>query len=174
MVYTKYKFTPWDIARYLIILNSSRPRENEIISDFFQNHNNEIVWDYRKDFNKFRNEVYNLMIILSARPYELVEIQKTLKDLKIKTNDYKLDKYGTYFKLKKLKILYSEKSYCSINFEIMINELGYKRRNSILIENILRAVNALHLQFYLKQYTPCDIARIKLNQTVIIRVSDIY
>ena len=45
MVYTKYKFTPQDIAIFLLLADFSHQRENEMLSDLFEVHNQEIVWN---------------------------------------------------------------------------------------------------------------------------------
>ena len=49
MVHTKYKFTPQDIAAYLLKADLPRFREDEIIADFFQEHGDDIVFDYRNE-----------------------------------------------------------------------------------------------------------------------------
>ena len=61
MVWTKYKLMPQDIAVYLFLENASHKRENEILSDLFEN----------IEENKFN-------IIVSNPPYIRTDVIKEL------------------------------------------------------------------------------------------------
>ncbi|MCR5075952.1 MAG: hypothetical protein K6A79_09155 [Ruminococcus sp.] len=171
MVHTKYKFTPQDIAVYLLIADLPRSREDKIIEDFFQEYNDEIVFNYRNDFLELRRQIHNSMILLEMSDEEYAETQLIMRELQIEKTEYEPNYFGAYFKLIKLQLLYSGKDYQRIKLRTLLNDFGYKRRTEALVNSITRAMKALNLQPYLKQYEPCDLAEITLDQMVIIRLN---
>jgi len=170
MVHTKYKFTPRDIAAYLLKADLPRFRENEIIADLFQEHSDEIVYDYRSDFIKLRRHVYEKMILLEMNVEEYEETQLIMREFQIEKSESEPDYFGAYFKYIKLKLLYSGNGYHRIKLRTLLKDFGYKRRSAALMESISRTMQALHLQAYLKQYEPCDLSEISIDQMVVIRL----
>lgn len=171
MVHTKYKFTPQDIAVYLLFADLSRPREEEILSNLFQEHNDEIVWGYRQDFLKLRFEVRDAMALYELNDDEYAETQLILKEFDISRSDTEPDYFGAYFKLIKLKLLYSGKDFHRIKLRTLLRDFGYKRRTTTLINSMERAMKALDLRSYLKRYEPCELSQIDLDQMIMIRLS---
>lgn len=170
MVHTKYKFTPQDIAVYLLVADLPRFREDEIISNLFQEHNGDIVHDYRNDFLKLRRHVYEKMILLEMNDEEYEEAKLIMREFQIEKTESQPDYFGAYFKYIKLKLLYSGNGYHRIKLRTLLKDFGYKRRSAALMESITRTMQALHLQAYLKQYEPCDLAEISIDQMVVIRL----
>lgn len=170
MVHTKYKFTPKDIAGYLLVANLPRFREDEIITDLFQEHNDDIVYDYRNDFIKLRRHIHDKMILLEMNDEEYEEAQLIIREFQIEKSEAIPDYFGAYFKYIKLKLLYSGNGYQRIKLRTLLKEFGYKRRSAALMESINRTMQALHLQAYLKQHEPCDLEEISIDQMVIIRL----
>ena len=170
MVYTKYKFTPQDIAMYLLVADLPRFRENEIINDLFQEHNYDIVYDYRNDLLKLRRHIHDKMILLEMNDEEYEEDQLIMREFQIEKSESEPDYFGAYFKYIKLKLLYSGNVYHRIKLRTLLKNFGYKRRSTALMERINRTMQALHLQAYLKQHEPCDLAEISIDQMVIIRL----
>ena len=87
MVHTKYKFTPQDIAVYLLIADLPRSREDEIIADLFQEHNDDIVFDYRNDLLKLRRHIYDKMILLEMNDEEYEEAQLIMREFQIEKTE---------------------------------------------------------------------------------------
>lgn len=170
MVHSKYKFTPQDIAVYLLVADLPRFREDEIIADLFQAYNNDIVYDYRNDLLKLRRHVYEKMILLEMNDEEYEEAQLIMREFQIEKSESHPDYFGAYFKYIKLKLLYSGKGYHRIKLRTLLKDFGYKRRSAVLMESISRTMQALHLQAYLKQYEPCDLTEISIDQMVVIRI----
>ena len=170
MVHSKYKLTPQDIAVYLLVADLPRFREDEIISDLFQEHNGDIVYDYRNDLLKLRRHVYEKMILLEMNDEEYEETQLIMREFQIEKKESEPDYFGAYFKYIKLKLLYSGNGYHRIKLRTLLKDFGYKRRSAALMESITRTMQALHLQAYLKQYEPCDLKEISIGQMVVIRL----
>lgn len=83
MVHSKYKLTPRDIAAYLLVADLPRFREDEIIADLFQAHNDDIVYDYRNDLLKLRRHVFEKMILLEMNDEEYEETQLIMREFQI-------------------------------------------------------------------------------------------
>lgn len=175
MVYTKYKFTPYDIAGYLLYSDFPYKQNNEIIEDLFKNHNASIVYPYRLDFLSLKSKTADLIILLGTDGEILNEaelILKELNDSKLNNNECELDYFGAYFKLIKLQLLYSGITYRKIKLRTLLKDFGYKRRTSSLLININYALRAIGLCPYLKKYKHCDLRKVKLDDMIIIRLRD--
>lgn len=173
MVYTKYKFTPPDIAIYLLLSDFPYKKRNEIIEDLFKNHNDSIVLPYRSDFLQLRSAVTDLIIRWDSDPETMNEAEMILQELNESApseNGYEPDCFGTYFKIIKLKLMYSEVPYRKIKLRTLLKDFGYKRRTPELIKSINNALNALELVPYLKGYNDCDLYNIKLDDMIMIRL----
>ena len=155
---------------YLLVADLPRFREDEIIADLFQAHNDDIVYDYRNDLLKLRRHVFEKMILLEMNDEEYEETQLIMREFQIEKSESHPDYFGAYFKYIKLKLLYSGNGYHRIKLRTLLKDFGYKRRSAALMESINRTMQALHLQAYLKQYEPCDLAEIPIDQMVVIRI----
>ncbi len=174
MVWAKYKLMPQDIAVYLFLENVSHKRENEILSDLFENYNHMIIWDYRKDYLLFKQSVMNLICIyeLDDREYQeteliLLEVAQTEFDI-----EKEIDCFGAYFKLIWLQLMYSGISYRKIKLRNLLRDFGYKRRTAQFINSINNTLNALKLKTYLRAYEECDICNAGLDDMIIIRLME--
>lgn len=171
-VYTKYKYTPWDIAVYSAWENLSCRRQTEVIKDLFSNFNSDIVYPYRENYLMFKNSIADLLIVygLSNEEYseaELIMNEIGSMDLYEPDNEYF---FGAYFKLIKLQLLYSGISYRKIKLKNLLRDFGYKRRTPELVTNINNALFTLGLRTYLKGYEPCSIADVSIHDMIIIRL----
>ena len=172
MVHTKYKLTPHDAATYFFIENFSHKRESEILLDLYEHHNEIIVWDYRRDHLLFKQSVMNLLNLyeLDDRTYNEAELILREVDSTIES-DTDADYFGAYFKLIWLQLMYSGISYRKIKLRTLLRDFGYKRRTEALTNSMIRALNALGLVTYLRNYEACDIRDVKLDDMVMIRLS---
>ncbi|WP_337663574.1 hypothetical protein, partial [Suilimivivens sp.] len=87
MAWTKYKLMPQDIAVYLFLENASHKRENEILSDLFENHNQMIVWDYRPDYFLLKRSVMDLVNLYELDGREYHEAERILLEISQKGAD---------------------------------------------------------------------------------------
>ncbi len=172
MVHTKYKLTPQDAATYFFIENFSHKREREILLDLHEYHNQMIVWDYRHEHLLFKQSVMNLLTLyeLDDRTYNEAELILREVDSTIEA-DTDADYFGAYFKLIWLQLMYSGISYRKIKLRTLLRDFGYKRRSEALTSSMIRALNALGLVTYLRNYEVCDIRDVKLDDMIMIRLS---
>lgn len=172
MPVAKYKYTPEDVAMLICFSDMTRKHEEMVISDLFKNHNEDIIIKYRNDFIKFRRAVKDRIIIFSINQRDYTEIQLILKELGIDAVDdnNSYDVLGTYFRIVKLKLLYTDISCYKLKAKTLINDFGYKRRSADLMRRTGNALKALNLKTYLKNYRECDLSEIKLDQMVMIRL----
>lgn len=172
MRYTKYKWTPSDIASYFQLADLPHQRENDILCNLFQDHNDELIADYRNDFLKFRTKVRQCISYCELNDSEFMEIQKLMQEMTSQRPEKEdSDCLYSYFKVIKLFLLYSASSY-RIKFRTLLKQCGYQRRSQILIENMNRAFSALGLQVFLKNRVPCNLSEIKLDRWITIRLKN--
>lgn len=172
MVYTKYKIIPHDVVKYLRIENFSHKKESEIILDLFENQNEMIVWDYRRDYLLFKRTIKNLLNLyeLDDRDYSEAELIMIDAEGFATDEDKEVDYFGVYFKLIWLQLMYSGISYKKIKLRTLLGDFGYQRRTEALINNMIRALNALGLVTYLKNYEVCNLYDAKLDDMIMIRL----
>ncbi len=173
MVYTKYKFTPQDIAGYILIEDLPHRRQNEIIYDLFHNHNSSVVHPFCKMYSQLKAAVSDLLIqydldINTLNEAELILLELTKTGLNIRDNN--ADYFGAYFKLIKLQLMYSGITYRKIKLRTLLKDFGYKRRTAALIDSMNRTLHALGLSSYLKNREPCNLRDINIDDMVIIRL----
>ena len=171
----KYNFTPRDIAVYLLFDDTPYRRRKYVVEDLFKNHNSSIEYSYRTNFSNFVSAVHDLMIRMESDTETLNEVSVILSEInehKTCKSIYQHDYFGSYFKLIKLQLMYSEISYRKIKLKNLIKNFGYKRRSAALINNINRTLNALDLIPYLKDHKTCDLHKIKLDDMIMIRLAD--
>ena len=173
MVRTKYKLMPQDVAVYLFLENASHKRENEILSDLFENHNQMIVWDYRHDYLLLKRSVMDLVNLyeLDDRAYqeaELILLETTQAET---DSEIESDCFGTYFKFIWLQLMYSGISHRKIKLRNLLKDFGYKRRTAVLTNRMNLALNALGLKTYLRGHEECDIGDAGLDDMIMIRLA---
>jgi len=171
-VYTKYKYTPWDVAVYLSLENLSCRRQTEVIKDLFSNFNSDIVYPYRENYLLFKKSISDLLIVygLSNEEYseaELIMNEIGSMDLYEPDNEYV---FGAYFRVIKLQLLYSRISYRKIKLKNLLRDFGYKRRTTELVASINNALHMLGLKTYLKDHEPCSIADVSIHDMIMIRL----
>ena len=172
MVWTKYKLMPQDIAVYLFLENASHKRENEILSDLFENHNQMIVWDYRPDYFLLKRSVMDLLNLYELDDREYHEAERILLEISQKGTDSEIetDCFGAYFKLIWTQLTYSGISYRKIKLRNLLRDFNYKRRTAALMNRMNLALNALGLKTYLRGYEKCDIRDAGLDDMIMIRL----
>lgn len=84
--------------------------------------------------------------------------------------DKEVDYFGVYFKLIWMQLMYSSISYKKIKLRTLLWDFGYQRRTEGLINNMIRALNALSLVTYLKNYEVCNLYDAKLDDMIMIRL----
>lgn len=172
--HTKYMISPNDIATFLFLENTSHKRENEILLDLFNNHNKNIVREYRRSYLKLKQCVMNLISIYEVDATSYSEATLILRE----TTSSKIcsveesDCFSAYFKLIWLQLIYSGITYRKIKLRKLLRDFGYKRRSEKLINCIQQAIDNLNLRVYLRDYTPCNINDIDIDDMIIIRSAD--
>lgn len=172
MEQTKYKITPQDAAVYLFLENVSHKRKNEILCDLFENHNQTIIWNYRKSYLQFKQSVMNLLNIYELDDISYNEAQLILMEMENTSlySDEEADCFGAYFKLIWLQLMYSGISYRKMKLRNLLRDFGYKRRTAVLINNIQQAIDELGLRIYIRGYVSCDMCDISLDDVIVIRL----
>lgn len=172
MRYTKYLFTPYDLARFIYFGDLSVKRSNEILKKLFDGHNAEILSPYRDDFLLFHKRVTDLVNEFSVEYDELNEAQSIMREINGASTEQtsEPDVYCAYFKLVKLRLLYTNE-YIKLKMSTLLSDFGYKRRSQQLINTIKAAIKKLHLVPYTRGYELCDIGDIDIHTMIIFRLA---
>lgn len=172
MAHIKYKIIPQDVAIYLFLEDFSHKRENEILSDLFENQKEMIAYEYRGDYLWFKQCVMNLINLyeLDDKTYNEAELILLEIDASAINEKNDVDCFGGYFKIIKLQLMYSGISYRKLKLRTLLRDFGYKRRTEALISNMCNALRALGMETYLKNHKKCDLNKAKLDDMVIIRM----
>lgn len=167
-------FTPADVAAYILTQNMTNSRTNAVIQDLFYNRHNQIVEKYRSDYVKFKRSIYEFVNIYEMNAQEYSEVEFIMNEVN-QTEIYQdecSDYFAAYFRLIKLKLLYSNVKYCKIKLRTLLRDFGYQRRTRGLMQNIKSILKELKLVTYLRAYQRCDISEIKLDDMVMIRLEN--
>lgn len=170
----KYLYTPNDLALFFYISDLSMLAEKSIIDDLWENQKSSIPFKYRSTKKNFRKHIYHEICKFDFRPEEFDEVNQILQDMGTAYNlDGTINEQGvieSYFKRVKLQLTYNGSQYKKMKLRNLLGAFGYRRRTGELVTYIERTLNALGLVAYLRGYIECNIADIKLNDTVIIRL----
>lgn len=171
MIYTKYKFTPFDLANYILLKDLSHNRTNEVIEDLFENYNNLIVYPFRNDFMKLKRAISWQINLWELDDNEYNEAKFIMSEISNSDefNEFEANYFDAYFKLIKLQLMYSV-NFKKIRLRNLLKDFGYKRRTTELMKSMNRTLNALGLETYLKNYELCNICDIALDDMIIIRL----
>lgn len=171
----KYKITPIDIANYFLMENLRISKENEILKDLFDNHNAELASTCRKDYLRFRKEVYCYVDSFDLSEEEFSEAKLILEEAANGTlpdfgENEAYDVFAFYFKIIKLQIMYSQQQYKKIKLRTLLRDFGYQRRSNLLIDNINHTLRVLKLKTYLRGNEKCKVSEIDLDDMLILRL----
>ena len=174
MLSTAYWITPDDVAVYLFLENTSHQRENEILWDLFENHKTHIPTEYRSTYLQFKQSVMNLLNIyeLDAVSYDEAALILMETEHTALYSEGESDCFDAYFKLIWLQLMYSGITYRKVKLRKLLRDFGYKRRSEKLINCIQQAMDNLNLKVYLRDYIPCNIHNIDIDDMIIIRLVD--
>lgn len=171
MVYTKYKFTPVDLANYIFTEDLSHHHTNEVIWNLFKNFNKLIVYPFCNDYMKFKKAISEQLNLWELTDREYTEAELIMYEINSSIfNEYDADYFSTYFKLIKLQLMYSV-NFRKIKLRNLLRDFGYKRRTSELMTSMNRTLNNLGLETYLKNYEQCNICDIAIDDMIIIRLN---
>lgn len=171
MIYTKYKFTPVDLANYIFTEDLSHHRTNEVIWNLFKNFNMLIVYPFRNDYMKFKKAILEQLNLWELNDKEYTEAELIMYEINNNIfSEYDADYFSMYFKLIKLQLMYRV-NYKKIKLRNLLRDFGYKRRTSELMISMNRILDALGLKTYLKNYELCNICDIGLDDMIIIRLN---
>ena len=171
----KLYYTPYDIAVFLIATNFTRSDERAVLKDIWKNNSIPIPDIYQHDEITFRKKVNFEIAKFDGVLGDIDELNILLKDtehsLSVENTIDERSIIESYFKIIKLELTYIYNKDCrKIKLRRLLKAFGYKRRSPQLVANVQRALNALGLKTYLKGYVPCDIAKINIDDMVIIRL----
>lgn len=172
MRYTKYLFTPYDLARFIYFGDLSVKRSNEILKNLFDGHNAEILSPYRDDFLLFHKRVTDLVNEFSVEYDELDEAQSIMREINGASTEQtsEPDVYCAYFKLVKLRLMYTNE-YIRLKMSTLLSVFGYKRRSQQLMSTIKAAIKKLNLVPYTRGYELCDIGNVDIHTMIMFRLA---
>ncbi|MDE7360914.1 MAG: hypothetical protein K2N38_03160 [Oscillospiraceae bacterium] len=172
MRYTKYLFTPRDLAIFFIFADFTISRKSEVLKDLFENHNAEIVSTYRDDLLQLRKETDTWLIKYETDYAELIEAQMIMDEVNGSSTGQtsEPDYYGAYFKLIKLRLLYTD-DYCKIKMSTLLSKFRYQRRSAQLVTRIKRAMNRLGIVPQVRGYEICDIGEVDIHTMIMFRLA---
>lgn len=173
MRYTKYLFTPQDLALFICFEDLTLSRENEVLKDLFDNHNAEILFPFREDFVLFRKAINDFMIKYEMDFDERNEAEMIMREVNGVSTEQtsEPDYYCGYFKMIKLRLLYKQDS-IKMKMSTLLSDFGYKRRTKELADTIKTAINKLNLAAYTRGYEPCDIGDVDIHTMIIFRLGE--
>lgn len=174
---SKYLYTSQDIALFLDYSDFKLLDEKIIKEDLWERRSKVLDPRHRGDKYKFIKEVSKYREICDAEEYknELVVINRIFKEIgsnyEITKFEYDPNYIEAFFRFIKLRLTYTEGcSFVRLKLRTLLRNFGYKRRSEILVKDINRSMKSLDLQCYLKDYQVCDIAKVRLDDIIIIRL----
>lgn len=174
---SKYLYTSQDIALFFDYSDFKLSDEKMIKEDLWERRSEVLDPRHRRDKYKFIKEVSKYREICDAKDYknELAVINRIFKEIgsnyEIKKFEYDSNYIEAFFRFIKLRLTYTDGcSFVRLKLRTLLRNFGYKRRSEMLVKDIKRSMKALGLQCYLKDYKPCDIAEVKLDDIIIIRL----
>lgn len=172
MRYTKYLFTPYDLARFIYFGNLSVKRSNEILKNLFDEHNAEVLSPFRNDFFLLHKKVTDLVNEFSVDYDELDEARSIMREVNGASTEQisEPDYYCSYFKLVKLRLLYTA-DYCKIKMSTLLSNFGYQRRSAQLVTRIKCAMNKLGIVPQIRGYEVCDISDVDIHTMIMFRLA---
>lgn len=171
----KYLYTPYDIAVFLLIANFTKSYERAVLHDIWENNKDSIPAKFRKSEVLFRRCVSFELSKFDGALDDIDELNLLMRDTEQSFYiDGTINEQGiieSYFKIIKLELTYvAGRDYRKIKLRRLLKQFGYKRRSAQLVAGIQRTLNALALKTYLRDYIPCDIAEIDIDEMVMIRL----
>lgn len=169
---TKYKFVPSDVAIYIHRSDLRHSEQLKVIKSVFEDYNSDISARYRDNFRLFCSEINNVLTLILLNDAEYNEADLILQELNnaCLNDDITENLFGSYFKCVKLQLLYDRIDYRKIKLRTLLKDFGYQRRTAALVQSIEKAINALGLVTYLRDYEKCSVGSIGLDDMVMIRL----
>lgn len=164
-----------DIAMFLYKKDLLHSSERKLLKKIWEQET-DILEKYKENFNLFLRDVHFEISKLDGSLCELEEINQLAEEL-----DYDFyidlslgeeDAIKAFFKNIKLNLKYIEGK---MNYKFKIKDIllkfGYKRRSNEIILNFKQILDSLKLKTYTRRHIPCDIAEIKSDDMVIIKLN---
>lgn len=172
----KYLYTPQDIAAFAILSDFKQSDERRIIRKIWEKDRLSIQLKYRQDFLLFQRHINLELFKYEGDLSDIDELNILLSDTEhafsVNGTINEQDLIERYFKIIKLELTYIEgKGYRKIKLRRLLKQFGYKRRSTQLLERMERTLTALELRTYLRGFATCDIAKISIDDTIMIRLS---
>ncbi|MCM1524843.1 MAG: hypothetical protein NC120_10345 [Ruminococcus sp.] len=171
MRYTKYLFTPIDVAMFIRIADLTVSRRSEVMTDLFGEYNASLVYPFRNDFVLFNKTVNSLLEKYEMDSSELTEIEMIMREVNgISTEQtFEPDYFCAYFKQIKLRLLFTQ-NYVRMKLTTLLSDFGYKRRTQGLLETLRTTIKKLGLVTYIGGYELCDIGEENIHTMIIFRL----
>lgn len=174
---SKYLYTAQDVALFFDYSDLKLSFEKKIKEDLWQRRKLVLDPKYRENKNELIKEISKCRELSDYKEYknELDIINRIFKELgseyKISKLEYDSNYIEAFFRFIKLRLTYTENClFIRIKLRTLLRNFGYKRRSVVLVNDIKRSMKALKLEAYLRDYQPCDIADIELDDVIIIRL----
>lgn len=171
----KYLYTPQNIAVFFLKGDFTLSDERAVIIEIWEEDKAFLPAKYRKDFLLFEQHIYIQLSKLDSDLSDLNELNILMHDTSSPTFlDGSIDEewyIENYFKIIRLFLTHvQDVSYRKIKLRTLLRDFGYKRRSAQLIECIRRTLVKLELKTYLRDYIPCNISEIDIDDMVMIRI----
>jgi len=171
----KCHYTPHDIAVFFLISNFTQRDERMVLNAIWKNENALLSDAYRKDETRFRRVVYAELSKFDSTPEELDELKLLMRDIEVsplfENEQMMQDIIASYFKIIKLELKYTrEVKYRKTKLRTLLRRFHYKRRSVKLAKEIKQILRTLKLKTYLRDYVPCDIAKVSVDDVIIFRL----
>lgn len=167
-----YRYTPSDIAKFLISGDFRLSDERRIINEIWYLRRDVLSIGYMQDKESFRRAVYNEIMRYEISD-ELDDINDILEEMGskfiIKDAADEQDAVTHYLKNIKLHLTYKT-TYKRIKLRSLIKMFGYERRSQQLLKNINQGLDVLGIKTYVNGNILSDIAQISLDDIIMFRL----
>jgi hypothetical protein len=170
-----YVYSPNDIAVFLLKSDFSLSGEQSVLTHLWEEQKN-IQKKYRLNkhtlVSAVQREITSYML---ANDTDMDELDLIMRDINpnqtLLTTVQEHNCLVHFFKVIRLELLYVEnKDFYKIKLRRLLKRFGYKRRSAAFIQDLTRTMSMLSLKPYLRGYVPCDLAKINIDDMVMIRL----
>jgi hypothetical protein len=170
-----FVYTPNDIAVFLLKANFSFKEEQSVLKHLW-NEQKHISKKYRNDLTVFIRAV-RVKIDSYALTDSLDELDLIMRDINPKhkslTPAQEHDCILHFFMVVRLELLYiKSRDYFKIKLRRLLKRFNYKRRTQSFMQDLSRTMIKLSLRSYLRDYVPCNLSAISLDDMVMIRLKN--
>ena len=171
---TEAKYSPIDIALFVIQENYSVAEQNQTLRRLYEGHS-ELFLQQFDNYLAFKRAVTEQLARLELNESECADADRiideiTERDTVTVSDDIVVDAFTGYFKQIKLQIIFSSGGYKRVKMSTVLRKFGYKRRSQKLMLRLAEVLDALDLETYLKNREQCRICDIRPDEMITVRI----